>query len=73
MTTWFFTPRGLMHKDRDPVLGEFFTTDSIKTIADSIVRESIQNSIDARSGSGPVVTDMHDTGSSRWRNLRDVI
>jgi hypothetical protein len=55
MTTWFFTPRGLMHKDRDPVLGEFFTTDSIKTTADSIVRESIQNSIDANSGSGPVV------------------
>ncbi len=55
MSDWFFPPQRAMDKDRDPVLGEFFTTESIKTIADSIVRESIQNSIDARSGSGPVV------------------
>ncbi len=54
MSDWFFPPQRAMDKDRDPVLGEFFTTESIKTIADSFVRESIQNSIDARSGLDPV-------------------
>ena len=54
MADWFFPRRRYVDKDRDPVLGEFFTTESIETCADSIVRESIQNSVDARSGSRPV-------------------
>jgi hypothetical protein len=55
MKNWFFPVRRATDKARNPVLGEFFTTASIKTIADSIVRESIQNSIDAGTGPGPVV------------------
>jgi len=41
-----------MEKHRDPIQGEFFTTESIDSIADSVVRESIQNSLDAKAANG---------------------
>jgi hypothetical protein len=39
----------------DPVEGEFFTTEAIGSITDALVRESIQNSLDAARGNEPVV------------------
>ena len=39
----------------DPIEGEFFTTEVIGSITDALVRESIQNSLDAARGSEPVV------------------
>jgi hypothetical protein len=38
----------------DPIEGEFFTTEAIDGITDALVREAIQNSLDAAEGSGPV-------------------
>ncbi|CAB1058540.1 hypothetical protein D1BOALGB6SA_3296 [Olavius sp. associated proteobacterium Delta 1] len=38
----------------DPIEGEFFTTEAIGSITDALVRESIQNSLDAAQGDGPV-------------------
>ncbi len=38
----------------DPIEGEFFTTEAIGSITDALVRESIQNSLDAAGGDGPV-------------------
>ena len=38
----------------DPIEGEFFTTEAIGSITDALVRESIQNSLDASAGNGPV-------------------
>jgi len=38
----------------DPIEGEFFTTEAIGSITDALVRESIQNSLDAAQGNGPV-------------------
>ena len=38
----------------DPIEGEFFTTEAIGSVTDALVRESIQNSLDAASGNGPV-------------------
>ena len=38
----------------DPIEGEFFTTEAIGSITDALVRESIQNSLDAAEGDGPV-------------------
>ncbi len=38
----------------DPIEGEFFTTEAIGSVTDALVRESIQNSLDATQGSGPV-------------------
>lgn len=39
--------------------GEFFSTDSIETVADSLVREFVQNSMDAGSGDGVVHIRFH--------------
>jgi hypothetical protein len=38
----------------DPIEGEFFTTEAIGSITDALVRESIQNSLDAAEGDGSV-------------------
>lgn len=38
----------------DPIEGEFFTTEAIGSITDALVRESIQNSLDAALGDEPV-------------------
>ena len=45
---WTFAPQNPMAKHRDPIQGEFFSTESISSVADSVVRESIQNSMDAK-------------------------
>jgi len=38
----------------DPIEGEFFTTEAIDGITDALVREAVQNSLDAAAGGGPV-------------------
>jgi hypothetical protein len=38
----------------DPIEGEFFTTEALRSITDALVRESIQNSLDAAAGGEPV-------------------
>lgn len=38
----------------DPIEGEFFTTEALGSLNDALVRESIQNSLDAAAGEGPV-------------------
>jgi hypothetical protein len=39
----------------DPIEGEFFTTEALRSITDALVREAIQNSLDAAAGGGPTV------------------
>lgn len=38
----------------DPIEGEFFTTEALGSLNDALVRESVQNSLDAAVGNGPV-------------------
>lgn len=38
----------------DPIEGEFFTTEALKSVTDALMRESIQNSLDAAAGTEPV-------------------
>jgi hypothetical protein len=38
----------------DPIEGEFFTTEAIGSITDALVREAVQNSLDAARGQEPV-------------------
>ncbi|MFO7710091.1 MAG: hypothetical protein R6V84_18130 [Desulfobacterales bacterium] len=38
----------------DPIEGEFFTTEALRSITDALVRESIQNALDAAAGGEPV-------------------
>ena len=44
---WIFRQLRRGDKDRQPTQGEFFATDAIRSVAEALVRESIQNSLDA--------------------------
>lgn len=44
---WHFKELRPGDKDRQPTQGEFFATDAIKSVAEALVRESIQNCLDA--------------------------
>jgi hypothetical protein len=45
---WHFRTKMSGEVTRDPIVGEFFSTDAIKNPAEALVREGVQNSIDAR-------------------------
>lgn len=45
---WQFSPKRPSDRTRDPVAGEFFSADAIKNAGEALVREAIQNSLDAR-------------------------
>jgi hypothetical protein len=45
---WHFGKKRPSDKARDPVVGEFFAQDAIKNAGEALVREGIQNSLDAR-------------------------
>jgi hypothetical protein len=52
--TWRFREMQPGEINVDPIEGEFFTTEAIGSINDALVRESVQNSLDAAAGSGAV-------------------
>src|SRR5258707_484714 len=54
MATWTFNQLKPGDKTREPTQGEFFATDAIRNPAEALVREAIQNSLDAgeRSATG---------------------
>ncbi len=54
VTSWWFRRRLRNEKVRDPVQGEFFTEDSIADPARALVREAVQNVLDARRGEDPI-------------------
>lgn len=47
---WHFVKPKPSDKNREPILGEFFATDAISNPAEALVREGIQNSLDAGLG-----------------------
>src|SRR5437899_797604 len=49
--SWTFRKMSRGEMNADPIEGEFFTPEGL---ADALIRESVQNSLDARVGSGPV-------------------
>lgn len=44
---WHYRVKAPNEKVRDPIQGEFFSTEAIKNPADALVREAIQNALDA--------------------------
>jgi hypothetical protein len=46
--TWRFRRMQPGEMNVDPIEGEFFSTEALDSLADALVRESIQNSLDAR-------------------------
>jgi hypothetical protein len=51
---WIFTPKSPSTRTRDPISGEYFSNEAIDNAGQALVREAIQNSLDARVGSGSV-------------------
>jgi hypothetical protein len=51
---WYFRKKAATEKIRNPIQGEFFATEAIDGPAQALVRESVQNSLDARQSNGPV-------------------
>src|SRR5438128_6266344 len=47
---WHFIKPKPGDKNREPILGEFFATEAISNPAEALVREGIQNSLDAGLG-----------------------
>jgi hypothetical protein len=47
---WHFVQPKPGDKNREPILGEFFATDAISNPAEALIREGIQNSLDAGLG-----------------------
>src|ERR1051326_6705866 len=45
---WHFRPYASGEKTRDPIQGEFFATEAIRNPAEALIREGIQNSLDAQ-------------------------
>lgn len=51
---WHFREMHRGEMNVDPIEGEFFNTEAIASMSDALVREAIQNSLDAAIGKGPV-------------------
>ncbi len=49
---WSFKKKQPDDTTRDPISGEFFATEAIRNSAEALVREGVQNTMDARVGSG---------------------
>lgn len=54
MPVWRFRPHRADEKIRNPIQAEFFSEEAVERPAQALVREVIQNSLDARAGSDPV-------------------
>jgi hypothetical protein len=63
---WFFQKQDIRGRARDPIQGEFFAAESIAGPAEALVREGIQNALDARllTTSGPVRVRIYLSGDS---------
>ena len=66
-TSWWFRRRLRNEKVRDPVQGEFFTEDSISDPARALVREAVQNVLDARRGEDPIRVSIRIGSITRQR------
>jgi hypothetical protein len=44
---WYFRPLEVGETTRKPIQGEFFSTEAIRNFTEALVREGIQNSLDA--------------------------
>jgi len=51
---WKFREMSRGEINVDPIEGEFFATEALGSLSDALVRESIQNSLDAKADNGPV-------------------
>jgi hypothetical protein len=62
MPTWRFREHLPGEPVRNPIQGEFFSNETIANDAEALVREGIQNSLDARLGASPVIVRIYVSG-----------
>jgi hypothetical protein len=62
---WHFTPQRPDAKIRDPIQGEFFANETIDKPGEALVREGIQNALDASTGRGVVTVRIFVSGESQ--------
>lgn len=61
--SWQFNKMRPADKAREPILGEFFATDAIENPGEALVREGIQNSLDARFDNEKVIVRIRISGT----------
>jgi hypothetical protein len=69
---WYFRPMSPGEINIDPIQREFFTTEALEGAADAIVRETIQNSLDAALEAERVRVQFCLSGQERAPQYRDV-
>ncbi len=62
MVTWHCRPKSAGEKERNPVTGEYFDEESIDQPAQALVREAIQNILDARANGDAVTVRFYISG-----------
>lgn len=65
MATWYFRPKQPGEPNREPIHGEFFASDAISDPGRALVREGIQNSLDAGCDDGPVLVRIFLSGTGK--------
>lgn len=60
--SWKFRELQRNEPNIDPVTSEFFTTEALSSLAEALIRETIQNSLDASLEKGPVVVRIDTSG-----------
>lgn len=72
MAQWHFNSYRPGDKKRNPIQGEFFSSEAIADPGRALVREGIQNSLDAATGEGPVLVRIFVSGNENAVEARDV-
>lgn len=62
MAKWHFRPKQAGETIREPIHGEFFASDAISDPGMALVREGIQNALDAGTDNGPVIVRIYLSG-----------
>ena len=65
MPSWYFKTLRRGDTTREPIQGEFFATEAISNSAAALVREGIQNSLDARRNGRGVRVEIRASGKER--------
>lgn len=72
MAKWCFDVYRPQDKRRDPIQGEFFSSETISDPGRALVREGIQNSLDAATGADPVLVRIFLSGKENAKKSKDV-
>ncbi len=72
MAKWCFDTYRPQDKRRDPIQGEFFSSETISDPGRALVREGIQNSLDAAIGNEPVLVRIFVSGKENAKKSKDV-